>query len=268
MDTPTEPLVDQQISARQQTTALNRWALLYPDKVPWRRILVEFVAIFTAVLLSFIAEDWREHLGDRRKEEALLRGLLQDVETDAAYFASATIPTDSIAASAGEWLQARWRSNPPADSVARAINGMFRGTPYAPARTEYEAARNSARLDLIRSPQLRRQINDYYEHKHRILADVWQLNWRFHFEWAQSIRPYVAFADTFPGPILLGHDRFTQDLWPEATLAVPWASVQADIAVYSTLAQTNTFRRLSIAWQRNNLTHLHRLRTEILKQLD
>jgi hypothetical protein len=121
---------------------------------------------------------------------------------------------------------------------------------------------------LFQSPELRRQINEYYEHKHRILADVWELNWRFHFEWAQGIRPYVTFAGTFRGPILLGPDRFTQDLWPKATLAVPWADVQGDKALFSTLAQANTFRRLSIAWQRNNLAHLHQLRTEILNELD
>jgi hypothetical protein len=268
MDTTSQPPVEQKSAAPAPTAEKQRWPALYAEKIPWRRILVEFVAIFTAVLLSFIAEDWRENLGDRRKEEALLRGLLQDLETDAAYFTAATIPTDSIAAAAGEWLQARWRHEPPADSIEWAINGMYRGTPYAPARTEYEAARNSARLDLIRSRELRRRINDYYEHKHRILGDVWQLNWRFHFDWAQAIRPYVAFAGTFPGPILLGPDRFTQDLWPRATLAVDWTDVQADKALYSTLAQTNTFRRLSVAWQRNNLTHLQRLREEVRKQLE
>ena len=82
MDSTSEDLVKPQDPPSEHLPGKQqRWALLYAEKIPWRRVLVEFVAIFTAVLLSFMAEDWREHLGDRRKEAALLRGLLQDLET-------------------------------------------------------------------------------------------------------------------------------------------------------------------------------------------
>ena len=238
------------------------------SRIPWPRLALEFVAIFTAVLLSFVAEDWREHLGDRRRETQLLRGLLEDLEVDTAFFSLGTIPTDSLAVVAGEWLQANWyRTDPPTDSINWALNGLYRGMAYAPARTEYEAARNSARLDLLQSPALRRQINTHFEQTHGILEEVWNLNWRFHFEWTDVIRSYVRFAGTFRGPIDLRPENFKQDLWPEASLAVPWGTFQQDRRAYSTLAQTNTFRRLVVAWQRANLAEIHALRQSIQREL-
>jgi hypothetical protein len=266
MPTVDEPEVtapqDGQIAQRRR---LVDWSW---HRIPWTRLGFEFVVIFAAVLLSFIAEDWRQQLEDRRIERRLLLGLVQDLEVDTLFFGRGSIPTDSIAAEAGEWLQANWqRLNVPGDSIARALNGMYRGMAYAPARTEYEAAKSSARLDLIRSAELRRQINNHFEQTHRILEAVWGLNWRFHFEWAEVVRPYVAFAPTFREPDDLRPETYTQDLWPAATLAEPWDRFRMDQRVHATLAQTNTFRRLAIAWQRTNLREIHELRRAILDDL-
>lgn len=233
-------------------------------RIAWKRLALEFMAIFVAVFLSFLAEDYREYLGDRRDEVRLLRGLKQDLEVDTVFFGIGTIPTDSLASVAGEWLQANWnRSEPPSDSIAWALNGLYRGMAYAPARTEYEAARSSGRLDLIRNAELRRQINTHFEQTHGVLGQVWALNWQFHFAWADAIRPYVEFAPTFPAPIVFATESFKQDLWPNASLAVPWDRVRGNREVAGALAQTNTFRRLALSWQRINLTEIRTLHAAI-----
>jgi hypothetical protein len=236
--------------------------------VPWRRVGVEFLAIFTAVLLSFIADDRREHLGERRVEGRLLEGLVSDLSTDTVFFERGTIPNDSLALQAGEWLQANWRrADPPADSVNWALNGMYRGMAYAPARTEYEAARNSARLDLIRSAEVRKLINSHYEQTHGILQDVWGMNLRFHFEWVAAVGPYVEFAPTFRQPI--GElSEYTQDIWPVAELRASWRVLQQDDRAHAALAQTNTFRRLVIAWQRANVREIKSLQNAIQVELN
>lgn len=264
-----DPETSPQIARSEAGEAATWRRLLRPEQVPWRRLFFEFFAIFSAVLLSFIAEDWRKERVDRRSEAQLLQGLLQDLETDTLFFGRGTIPVDSVAAAAGEWLQANWRrSGLPVDSIGLALNEMYRGMAYAPARTEYESARNSARLDLLQSPELRRQINAHFEQTHGILEDVWALNWHFHFEWAKLLRPYVDFAPSFRGPILLTPETFNQGLWPQASLGVSWSRMQADRELYAMLAQTNTFRRLSVAWQRANLAEIHSLRRSIMAELD
>ena len=233
------------------------------EDISWRRVGVEFVAIFTAVLLSFIADDYREDLGERKVEDRLMAGLAGDLRADEEFFRFGTIPNDSLALVAGQWLQANWRrSNPPLDSVDWAINEMYRGMPYAPTRTQYEAARSSSRLDAIRSPDLRQLINLHYERTHHVLQDVWDMNLRFHFDWVNAVSTHVEFAPTFRQP--LGDlAEVTQDVWPAVSLRSSWSELQQDHRVHSALVQTNTFRRLSIAWQRHNIDEIRKLHLAI-----
>lgn len=194
MPSVTEP----EVAADQSPQTIQKRSLDWSSqRIPWARLGFEFVIVFAAVLLSLLADDWRQQQRDRRAERSLMLGLVQDLDMD-LYHYGGSIPLDSIAATAGEWLQANWRrTNVPPDSISWALNGMYRGMPYAPARMEYEAAKSSARLDLIRSQDLRRQIVLHFEQTHRILEAVGDLNLRFAFEWAEAIRPYVAFAPTF-----------------------------------------------------------------------
>jgi hypothetical protein len=60
----------------------------HPDldhkKKKFREYFLEFLMIFLAVTLGFIAENVRESIGDRRKEKDYIESMIQDLKTDIA----------------------------------------------------------------------------------------------------------------------------------------------------------------------------------------
>ena len=56
-------------------------------KKKFREYFLEFLMIFLAVTLGFIAENVRESIGDRRKEKNFIESLMQDLKTDTAKIA-------------------------------------------------------------------------------------------------------------------------------------------------------------------------------------
>ena len=42
------------------------------QRVPWKRVTAEFLAIFAGVSLSLVADDWRQARVDAAREETLL----------------------------------------------------------------------------------------------------------------------------------------------------------------------------------------------------
>lgn len=223
-------------------------------------------------MLSFLAEDWREYLGERREEVRLLEGLVQDIDADTAYSEILAIPINERALTSGVWLQANWsRSDLPVDSLDWALDGLHRGMPYASTRSEYEAAKNSGRLDLIQDRALRRLINNHFEQSHAVISEVSDMNIRFHFEFVEAIRPHIVFDDEFEAPLDLRPDPSNPTLgedWPNVSLRRPWVEVQQDDDARAVLAQTNTFRRLVLGWHRMNLQEMHDLREAIHEALE
>lgn len=50
----------------------------------WKEYFLEFVMIFLAVTLGFIAENLREHITDRAKEKQYIAGFIRNVKDDTA----------------------------------------------------------------------------------------------------------------------------------------------------------------------------------------
>jgi hypothetical protein len=53
-------------------------------KKKWPEYFLEFLMIFLAVFLGFLAENWREYAGDRRKEKQYMSSLFEDLKHDTA----------------------------------------------------------------------------------------------------------------------------------------------------------------------------------------
>src|SRR5664279_2092094 len=53
-------------------------------KKNFREYFLEFLMIFLAVSLGFIAENLREHISDRSKEKEYIESMLQDLKSDTA----------------------------------------------------------------------------------------------------------------------------------------------------------------------------------------
>jgi len=55
---------------------------LHHKKKKWKEYFLEFLMIFLAVTLGFLAESFREYLGDRHKEHEYMVSLIADLETN------------------------------------------------------------------------------------------------------------------------------------------------------------------------------------------
>jgi hypothetical protein len=54
-------------------------------KKNFKEYSLEFLMIFLAVTMGFIAESYREHLSDRTKEKEYIKSMVEDLETDSAF---------------------------------------------------------------------------------------------------------------------------------------------------------------------------------------
>jgi hypothetical protein len=58
-------------------------------KKKWTEYLLEFFMLFFAVFLGFIAENWREHLVENKKEKEYMHSLVLDLKTDTSMITGA-----------------------------------------------------------------------------------------------------------------------------------------------------------------------------------
>ena len=199
-----------------------------------RRGVVEFVAIFLGVSLSFLADDWRENLGDRRQAELVLAGIRADLEQDLPLI-NFLLRTDSAAVEGGAWLHSNWeRARPPQDSVTWALGTLHNGGPYSPVRSEYESAKSAGRLQLIPDGSLREAITNHYERWQPHHVTVRNASMDFDFELMRQLRPHVRFSTEF-GDL---------PVFPGVEFGSPWPAVTDDVVVRNSLVHALTFRRL------------------------
>ena len=128
--------------------------------VPWRRVLVESVAVVLSILLAFgIDAAWGE-MGERRRETVLLRGLLAEFEAirpdllqrgngARRMVTNTRLLRDLVGEGAGHGLLQV------PDSLILASLG---GPTFQPATNTLEAALASGDIDLIRQAEIREHL--------------------------------------------------------------------------------------------------------------
>lgn len=245
-----------------------------PNHKSLLRLGLEFLAIFVAVMLSFLAEDWREHLGDQRKEIKLLNSLVHDLYADTLYIKVLALPVHQLALESGMWLQTNWSSeNASLDSINLALYRINNGLIYAPNRTEYESAKNSGKLEVIENESLRRKINIHYEQTHYIVRDIARLDLDASKTWREAFKPYVRFSSLYgfePSPIdlsILPDLDWIPNAWPEVYIDDSWSNFTSDINAENSLVELNTFRILEISWYLTYLKETEDLIEAIKKDL-
>lgn len=200
----------------------------------YKRAIINFLAIFLGVSLSFLAEDWREDLNELEEGERVLEGILADIQQDVP--AALNIArSDSVATDAGLWLHRNWeRTELPSDSVDWALAALHGGGPYTPLNSEYESAKYAGRLQYIEDTELRQQITSLYEGTQPFLVRLYDLRADFTLEFWRLLRPYERFAEEFGGGGVV----------PAVHLAVPWSEVSANGELRNALVQSISFRRI------------------------
>jgi hypothetical protein len=57
----------------------------HEGKKNWRSYFWEFLMLFLAVFCGFLAENWREHLIEHKREKEFIGNLVRDLEKDTCH---------------------------------------------------------------------------------------------------------------------------------------------------------------------------------------
>lgn len=148
-----------------------------PKSIPCLRWVGEFVVIVVGVLTALAVDEWREYQSERERETQYLAGFYEDLTRDEGQLAHTINTTtrsirqaEALILQAGGTLDGHWQELDNYDEVTietELPEGELRffSTPlvFTPFRTTYTSIISSGELHLIRNPDLRRALVDYYE---------------------------------------------------------------------------------------------------------
>jgi hypothetical protein len=140
-------------------------------QVPWLRVVAEGLAIVVSILLAFGIQAWWEDRQERAVETALLMGLIEDLRQDSADYARFATVHDNRVAGAdfllalGSWepsaeLEAGAAAEDMTPGQALGLMGQF--ARLETVRVSYDQITAAGISDVIRDPELRRMIAQYY----------------------------------------------------------------------------------------------------------
>lgn len=203
--------------------------------------MVEAAAIFAAVTLGFLAEDYRDSRGDRAQARELLVQLVSDLQVDAGELEE-TIQSGAPRAEALTWLHNNVaRVGVPADSVVLALNGVLVGYSYEAHLFAYSGLRNSGRLDLIEDQGLRDRIVFYFEDRVPYLLRLTDGVIREEDEWRNLLAPHITLA---PCAVL--------DDWPEVE-SVDLSTLSQDRLLRWAIADFGNWSWVEANWSRRTI---------------
>jgi hypothetical protein len=225
------------------------------DRARYARLLLEVVAIFGAVFLGFLADDYREYRGDRTRERELLSQLMRDLVADSAQLTEASLPSANRAA-ALTWLHNNLRRlDVPRDSVIDVLGHVEISTQYSPVTFTYTGLKTSGRLDLIRDDALRDQLVNYFEDRVPYLQILTDGVLREEDEWWNLLAPHVSFE---PHPTLA--------TWPKIS-DVDLSSLRADRRLAWATADFGNWSQFDVTASRRALELNRSLRDAIAAYL-
>lgn len=223
-----------------------------------KRGIVNFLAIFLGVSLSFLAEDWREDLNEVEDGLRSLQGIVADINQDVPT-AQTLARIDSTALARGLWLHRNWeRDDLPDDSVDAALQALHSGSPYTPVRSEYESAKYAGRLQYLENQALRQDITQLYESSQPLLVHVYDLRTDFTLELWRLLRPYESYGTSFEGGNTV----------PPVHLQADWFELRSNTSLRNALVESISLRRAFTNLLRSHVRQSLRLREEIRSELE
>lgn len=136
-------------------------------KKKWGEYLLEFIMLFLAVFLGFLAENWRERLVENKKETEYMHALTNDLKSDTTLINKVKQFNKKI--SEADSMILILLNKPTKDS--QTLNKLYRLIPqsqYFDPNTNdsktFDQLKSSGDYRLIRSEQVRNNIQKYYQH--------------------------------------------------------------------------------------------------------
>lgn len=133
-------------------------------RINWRFLLGEFVVIVVGILIALWVDQLREAHVNAGLEVEYLKSIVTDLDADLAQFDETEAWMRRGEAAAATVL-ALYEGSPPTKNVADLVAAVeTAGWQYFPSitRNTLEDLRSTGNLRLIRDPELRRAIGDYY----------------------------------------------------------------------------------------------------------
>lgn len=129
----------------------------------WSHYLFEFLMLFLAVFCGFLAENFREHQVEHKREQQFAGQLLSDLRKDSAFFKSRGDKLDSIFAKS--WIKELFAQEPhPADGeVIRSFLKQFWSFDLSLTNTTFAQMKTSGSLRYIRNSSLTAELQRYYD---------------------------------------------------------------------------------------------------------
>ena len=132
----------------------------------WTRYFFEFLMLFLAVFAGFLAENWREHIVERKREKEYIRSMIEDLNRDTTVLANdnsirkqAVLMYDSVIT----LLNKKNRSQFEQQRIYYLIRMGLRLSPFPILNDRtYEQMKSSGNLRLIHEKEISDKITHYY----------------------------------------------------------------------------------------------------------
>ncbi len=137
------------------------------SRVSGRRVVAEFAVIVAGVLVALAVDEWAQSQRDERAEVTYVQRLIQDVQADTAELSGALVRGREKDARLRRLMSLTEGELARPEKLSMVAEDLQRsqgwGWEYPTARTvTLDEILSIGALDLVRDPDVRRAINDYY----------------------------------------------------------------------------------------------------------
>lgn len=183
---------------------------------PSIRRSLQLVSVLAVAVLAVGFVQTRSDLADER---AALQMILADLETDSVEL-TAQLNRGHTAERSVMWVLRNLEREMPVDTVLRGLMPLFYYTSYEQVEAGYRNLLNAGRLTVIRNPELRRSVVDYFERSHPYMWQFHEMYMKVYQEFKETTGQYVHMMPDPEG------DVFAQNF--HVDMVRPWAEMKAD----------------------------------------
>jgi len=138
----------------------------HTERKKWHHYFFEFLMLFLAVFAGFLAENWREHIVERKREKEYIRSMIEDLNRDTTVLSldngirkEAVSMYDSVIT----LLNKKNRSQFEQQRIYYLVRMGLRLSPFPTLNDRtYEQMKSSGNLRLIHEKEISDKITHYY----------------------------------------------------------------------------------------------------------
>ena len=138
----------------------------HTERKKWHHYFFEFLMLFLAVFAGFLAENWREHIVERKREKEYIRSMIEDLKRDTTVLSfdnsarkEAVVMYDSVVT----LLKKKDRSQFEQQRIYYLARMGLRLSPFPMLNDRaYEQMKSSGNLRLVHDKEISDKITKYY----------------------------------------------------------------------------------------------------------